>query len=78
MEKEKKQKRSGYFYLRAKITKQEEEIAKLKNEIVTLTQSNANWCAICENQRTRINTLEEQLHLALKQMGLVRRLIYGY
>lgn len=78
MEETKKQKRSGYSYLRAKIAKQEEEITKLKNEIVILTQSNANWCAICEKQRADINTLNEQLHLALKQMGLVRRLIYGY
>ena len=85
MEEKKKQKRSGYSYLRAKITKQEEEITQLKAENKRLKEDNAYAdanCGIMENNfikwQKRALDLEKQLNIAIKQMGWLRRLIYHY
>lgn len=85
MEKEKKQRRSGYSYLRAKIAKQEEEIAQLKAENKRLKEDSAYAdanCGIMENNfikwQKRALDLEKQLNTAIKQMGWLRRKIYHY
>lgn len=85
MEKEKKQRKSGYSYLRAKIAKQEEEIAQLKAENKRLKEDSAYAdanCGIMENNFTkwqkRALDLEKQLNTAIKQMGWLRRKIYHY
>ena len=85
MEKEKKQRRSGYSYLRAKIVKQEEEIAQLKadnkrlKEEVSFADANSG---IMEGNfikwRDRAMKLEKELAKAIKQMGWLRRKIYHY
>lgn len=81
----KKIKKSGYSYLRAKIAKQEEEIAQLKAENIKLQDLASYANADCDSLKSSISRwqkkvldLREELDLAIKRMGWFRRLVYGY